>query len=508
MQAPTKTLNPSADLFQKNWVQAFTHHLLVPGILLVIIIFIFPPRANFEFSADEGLNLMKAMLYERGYPLYGEIWSDQPPLFTYLLASVIRVFGNNVEAARFLVLGMACILVWAAFQVMRLMWGTGAAIAGSFLIFLLPYFLILSVSVMIGLPAISLAMLSLLALLKWHAGRKPVWLALSAGLLALSVLIKLITGFLAPIFLAGILISQYPNFRREHRWRDLFGPAIMWGGVFAALAISLILMLVGPQNLGQLITTHLLAERVTSFRTEKWMTLGFHLRTITPLFILTFAGVIYSIQSRRWLALYLAAWSASAYVLLYFHRPVWEHQTLLVTIPAAMLAGPALFEVARRLARAIWPAGRLDGGSLVFLAAMVGTLALLFTFRPNESLQMIGLSPKTFGAEAEMPPNPARVYRRMERYAPQTHWVVTDMPMYAFRIGAPVPPNLAVFSAKRLETGDLEQEDILAAVREYRPEQIMFGRFRFPGIKEQLLQDYELIYEDNDMQLYIRKDIS
>jgi Dolichyl-phosphate-mannose-protein mannosyltransferase len=498
----------TSQVTQKNWFQIFTRHLLVPAILLVVIVFFFPPRANFEYSADEGLNLMKAMLVERGYPLYQAIWSDQPPLFTYLLAPVIRVFGNNVEAARFLVLFLACVLVWAAFQVMRLIWGSGAAFAGSFLIFLLPYFLNLSVSVMIGLPAISLAMLSLLALLQWHARRRPAWLILSAALLGLSVLVKLVTGFLAVIFLVGILVTQYQDFRHEKDWKGFRLPTLTWGGVFGGLVIAGLLVFVGPANLGQLITTHLQAERVTSFRTEPWMQLSFHIRTITPLFILTIVGIIYSIQARRWTALYLAAWFGTAAALLSFHRPVWEHQTLLLTIPAAMLAGPALYEVVRRLARAIWPEGKLDRNSWLFLAALVGIMALLFTFRPNESLQMIGISPKTFGAEPEMPPNPARVFRRMQRYAPQSNWVVTDMPMYAFRIGVPVPPELAVFSAKRLETGDLDQEDILAAVGKYRPEQIMFGRFRFPGLGQDLLNEYDLIYEDNDMQLYIRKDIS
>jgi 4-amino-4-deoxy-L-arabinose transferase-like glycosyltransferase len=505
MQAPSKRLSADAETIRSNWSQLFLQHLLVPVILLVVIIFLFPPRANFEFSADEGLNLMKAMLVERGYPLYQSIWSDQPPLFTYLLVPVIRVFGNNVQAARFLVLFLSCILLWASFQVMQLIWGGGAAWSGTFLIFLLPYFLILSVSVMIGLPAIALAMLSLLALLQWHARRGRGWLVLSAALLALSVLVKLITGFLAIIFLAGLLAAQYREFRRTQEWKKFLFPAFTWIAVFAGLVVAGVLVFVGPSNLDQLITTHLLAEQVTSFRTEPWMTLGFHVRTVSPLFVLTIVGIVYSIQSRRWLALYLAAWFAASLLLLSVHRPVWEHQTLLLTIPAAMLAGPALFEVVRRLSRAVWPEGRLERNSMLFLAALVGSVALLFTFRPNESLKMIGVSPKTFGTEPEMPPNPARVYRRMERYAPQSSWVVTDMPMYAFRTGVPVPPELAVFSAKRVETGDLTEADILAAVREYRPEQIMFGRFRFPGLRRELLEEYDLIYEDSDMQLYLRR---
>jgi hypothetical protein len=504
-QATTRQPDSTTQLLSRRAGHLFTHHLLVPAVLLAVIVFFFPPRANFEFSADEGLNLMKAMLVERGYPLYQAVWSDQPPLFTYLLVPVIKLFGNDVGAARFLVLFLTCVLLWAAFQVMRLIWGNGAALAGSFLIFLLPYFLVLSVSVMIGLPAITLAMLSLLALLQWHAGQRPAWLALSGALLALSVLTKLITGFLAIIFLGGILISKYRGYKSDRSLRKLLMPPITWGIVFAGLVSALILALVGLGNLNQLIATHLLAEQVASFRTEPWMTLGYHVRPIWPLFILTTVGIVYSIQSRQWLAVYLAAWFTAALGLLTVHRPVWEHQTLLVTIPAAMLAGPALYGVLRRLAQVIWPEGRLDWQSLLFLASLIGSLAVVFTLRPNASIEIIGLSPKTFGSEPEMRPNPAGVYRRMQRAAPQTHWIVTDLPMYAFRLGVPVPPELAVFSAKRVETGDLDREDILAEVRKYRPEQILIGRFRFPGLREALLSEYDLEYEDDELQLYFRK---
>ena len=89
----------------------------------MIVFFFFPYRAQFEFSSDEGVNLMKSMLMDNGYKLYGQIWSDQPPLFSYLLAGVMRITGYNVAPARTLVLIFACLLLWAAIQFMRLILG-------------------------------------------------------------------------------------------------------------------------------------------------------------------------------------------------------------------------------------------------------------------------------------------------------------------------------------------------------------------------------------------------
>ncbi|HET9953991.1 MAG TPA: hypothetical protein VFQ61_05790, partial [Polyangiaceae bacterium] len=42
-------------------------------------------RDIFEIDPDEGNNLIKALLLDRGHAFLTEIWSDQPPLFPHLL---------------------------------------------------------------------------------------------------------------------------------------------------------------------------------------------------------------------------------------------------------------------------------------------------------------------------------------------------------------------------------------------------------------------------------------
>src|SRR4030067_2521058 len=91
---------------------------------------------------------------------------------------------------------------------------------------------------MIGLPAISLAMLSLLFQAYWHYKRKWVWLVLSAILLALSVLTKLFTGILAPLFLAGLLMHEVHG-SRDKTWFRVITPALVWGCIFCVLGASL-----------------------------------------------------------------------------------------------------------------------------------------------------------------------------------------------------------------------------------------------------------------------------
>ena len=76
-----------------------------------------------------------------------------------------------------------------------MVWGYQHALVGTLILILLPTYLGLSVSVMIGLPAIAFAVLSLLALTAWHQYRKYLWLILSALALCLSVFTKIFPAF-------------------------------------------------------------------------------------------------------------------------------------------------------------------------------------------------------------------------------------------------------------------------------------------------------------------------
>jgi hypothetical protein len=95
----------------------------------------------------------------------------------------------------------------------------------------------------------------------------------------------------------------------------------------------------------------------------------------------------------------------------------------------------------------------------------------------------------------------------MNNHAPRTQWVVSDVPIYAFRIGKPVPPPLAVISEKRLVTGNLTEAQIIESIREYNPEQVVIGRFIFPSLGQHLRDNYQLIYSRERMRVYVRKGI-
>jgi len=79
--------------------------------------------------------------------------------------------------------------------------------------------------------------------------------------------------------------------------------------------------------------------------------------------------------------------------------------------------------------------------------------------------------------------------------------------MHAFRVQRPVPPILATFSSKRLATGSLTDEDILTAMQQYQPEQVLMARFEIPALNAYLQEHYTLILSVEYFRLYLRNDI-
>ncbi|MEJ2599795.1 MAG: glycosyltransferase family 39 protein [Anaerolineales bacterium] len=432
---------------------------LVPFAYFTALYLFYPFRNVFQFDPDEGINLMKAMLVAHGYPLYTQIWSDQPPVFTQILAISFRLFGMQVNVARIVVLAASALLIWALSHYLRVVWGFWAMLAGIVIVSVLPYYFTLSVSTMIGLPSIAFAMLSLASLTAWHQKKRLLWLTLSAVLLGISVFTKLWTGIFAPVFLGGIFLDRFTQTPQPNRWHSAIRPIVVW---ITVLAITLLLAVV---------------------------------------------GVLMAIRSRRWLSMYLLAWAIFAYILLSLVAPVWYHQQMLLTIPIAGLGAIAAGEIVQQVFR-WWQSRRVHPiDAALFAAALVCTYLVVinhllpfvpaFTMPPNYAYE-----------PTEKPPREMQVINEIQKYAPQTRWMVTDLPMYAFRADILVPPELAVFSRKRLVAGDLTDQELQAAFQKYDPELVMLDRFDYPGLQTTLDAGYEEGFTFLNLHLYVRKDIN
>src|SRR5689334_7737260 len=82
-----------------------------------------PLQTTVQIGADEGFNLAKATLCLRGYELYTQVWSDQPPLHTFLITQLLKHISPSVLGPRLVTVGLTLILLAALFLIVRVVSG-------------------------------------------------------------------------------------------------------------------------------------------------------------------------------------------------------------------------------------------------------------------------------------------------------------------------------------------------------------------------------------------------
>jgi 4-amino-4-deoxy-L-arabinose transferase-like glycosyltransferase len=86
----------------------------ISGSLLLVVVLLLlyshvPLGTAFAFSTDESYETLKPFLCNQGHLLYKEIWNDEPPMFTVILASAFKLFGTSILTARLVVVTLAAI---------------------------------------------------------------------------------------------------------------------------------------------------------------------------------------------------------------------------------------------------------------------------------------------------------------------------------------------------------------------------------------------------------------
>jgi hypothetical protein len=478
-----------------------------PLIYGVLMLRFFPYWRDFSISSDEGYNLMKAAMVVKGYALYSQIWSDQPPFLTYLLAWLYQLRGFSVYSSRLLILAFSCLLVWSVVQFLRLAWGKTAALLVVALLLLVPYFPLLSAAVMVGQPSLAMAGVSLLFLTAWHRRPMRILLIFSALAFSLSILTKLFTAPLAIVFVIGLIAAQYTANQEEQSLFQLLSPAMLWSVIFIASTLIAGIWLSGTQNINELFQPHLAASQASVYPpNEQLLPITYYLLDAWPILLLALFGVAFVLQQRRWLMLYPLAWMLSSFVELLVLKPVWYHHQLLVTIPAAMFAAIATGETLHAILDRLRRLPELKQNRIL-VAGSLASFVLVSAFRVPDTYTFFRQQASADATQRH--PFEDKLLKKIDQYAPQTNWMLTDTPMFAFRSGLKVPPNLVVISWKRLAAGDLDEKEILNTLQTLKPEQVLFSRFQFNTLNKFLADNYDLILEreDNRTKLYIRKDL-
>ena len=422
-----------------------------------------------RLDRDEGFNLMKADLVARGHVLYREIWSDQPALFTHLLVAWRWVAGESDSAARVLVLLVTCIGLASAGRLATWFSG-GRPLAGLLTVLLLigaRSYPKLSMAVMIGLPAISIALLSVVL---WRRSTPRRWgwavAPLAGGLFACSMQVKLFTFMMIPFALAVYVVAARQCGLSKRR---AVIEIVLW-----AVALGAVTWLIGPWRepawQQQLVTTHLRTGLPTD-DTQAQALRSLFMRFIEDAPLMLAAGL--SLWAGGWAVaarcLPAGIWLISSVLVLSQANPLWGHHRVMFSIPAAMIAGAALCGLIDR-----WKAR----GRLALLPVpdrlAVGAMVLAFVWGAGQvvgSLFTLGR-----GSDRHDPELLARL-KEIARERP-AGWVISDDPHVVRAAGLLVPPEVAVLSLKRLQR-DLTEDRFVEIIGHYRPPAIVLARHAY-----------------------------
>lgn len=426
--------------------------LLVLVLGFAVICVMSPSMRVIESDPDEGINLAKASLLVRGIGPYGLVWNDQPPLFTVIMALVHVADPFDVQTSRMVVALFAAVMLASLFATARAQQGMAAAIATVLLLGLAPLFLRLSGAVMVGLPAIALAVVALCLLLRRRGGMGSVML--SGVVFAMALETKLFVFLLAPA-VAFALVTQGPRRGRA---------VAVWALACLCTFLAIAALTRQPVLAGNVLPHFEAVGAQFSVPSSARMIYNFLLQH--PAVLLAGAlGFVRAVARRGPDRLTVAAalWSVTAFPLLALHSPFWYHHALMLLVPMCVLAGPVLGGVATRTAGAIL---QLEWRKIPPMAAPLAVAVLL-------SAHIMARPVINRIAEAD-----SRVAARaLAAFSRPGDLLVTDRPMLAFRAGLKVPPELAVWSRKRMKIGQLTEADILRVIWRDRPRQVLLQRF-------------------------------
>jgi 4-amino-4-deoxy-L-arabinose transferase-like glycosyltransferase len=307
----------------------------LPPVLFVLLVSV----SHWWFGTDEGINLMKGALVANGFSLYSDIWSDQPPVLTFFLAGLEWVFPHSVTAARAVMLGFSGLLLWSLFRIVFRLEGRAIAWLAVAALAAIASFQALSVKVMVGLPAVALAVAALDQVLLGASDRKEWRYWLAGALFAVSLQTKLFTLTLLPVLILAALLRLDGDSRLSFGIRPgsnlgrlLLGTTVVFL-VIAAIADEPILsQLVMPH--------HVVSGAYDASRFDILFHVAKELITRLPILvsILLALGLLAAFGRMSATRLVPLIWLVSAGLVVSLHRPYFSHQLILIYPAIAWVA--------------------------------------------------------------------------------------------------------------------------------------------------------------------------
>jgi hypothetical protein len=480
--------------------------LLIIATVLSLCAWSLVLRDAVQVGADEGFELAKALLVSKGHLLYAEIWNDQPPLHTWMVAWVLRHISTSVAAPRVITIVFAVLLVWGLNRVAARGGSPAVGWLSAGLLVASPGFLELGCSCMLEIPAVAVAMSALVILtgveseagggrkiLTAHEERRA-WnmrcigrICFAGPIFGAALQIKLTAIFLMPAAAITWWLGARSRNQAGRGWlQEVF---CFVGGL--VLAFSTIHFLIGDNSyFHQLWSSHFSGGKSTEYGSAQdypfdWMALVKNWDLSAPALL----GCAF-IGSHRYREVCLVpmVWLGATLGVMAVHRPWWPYYYVHLAIPMSWLAALALREAWQKTDPRLHPAKRW------MLCVLISCIGLWLGAR---------VCGEVFGMRRLPQIHSSLVIAELGRFRPYVTSLYSEQPVYSFHAGIPMLPHLAVVPRKRFWSGDMTNAKLEAELRTARPGLILLANDgRETPLESLVRSQYRLVYQDQNHRLY------
>ena len=476
----------------------------VPLTFFVFVLITSHFREVFTYNADEAISLMTALLHSKGYILYQEILFDQPPLFVLVLSPILKLFGSSIYFFRVLLLFSSTLLIWALFKIIQKTLGNLPAICAVVLLSFSTYFMYLSIAVLRGLPAISLAVLATYSLFLYQETGKKKHLVLSGCLMALSLEMKFFTGIFIPVLLGQLIIFECGrNSSTQSLLRRVVFLVLLWGAsltlVFIYISYFVVFM-----DFSQIYQPYALIRDHSLFKLQQnlrgFFVLKEWLKEEFDVFFLALGGLIFIVRrlitGGKKLKFVFVPFSLVLFssLLIITHYPVWYTYRPLVLVPLSWLAAYGVKAAfSKKTFSLLFDKNIITKIQGIIVIGSIGAiliLAILFIPLKYSIFQdAVAQAPKL--SEYQKTINLIKQYDSQAKCG--SPFVIADESTIPFYAGLLTHPYLAGASYKRFFTRMISVDVIAQIIRKEKPRFIILNRFLMFSKIVYLLKDYKAI---------------
>lgn len=446
---------------------------LIVGISLVIlaafpilVLKFLPLDRAVEFGGDEGYELIKGVLVSDGWQLYNPVWNDQPPFHTLFLGRVFQLFGKTALVARLVTVTSATLLLLGFYHIVRWRSDRASSALAVCLLVSSPYFLELSASAMLEVPALGLGMAALWAWTMFGTRRTSVWLIVSGFLFAVALLTKLTVLVLLPVVVYWSISGYWEQEGKQPAKGFNLKFLAVWCIVVAVIASSGIALFCPAGTTRIWINSHF-SDKTFAAAEIRGLNLVDVIGEGSNLTFGCAAGGAALWRRGRVLGP-PACLLLTATLFHIYHRPFWYYYLIHLSIPAAWLGGVGSVELLKGIRN--MPSGQStvlrcsQGAALLGWSALCSAIYLEAPLRLHHEFELLRGAPTA---------DESLFLKTIRGRHVTNQWVFTNLRSECFWAGLRIPPELAVIPLKRIWSEQINQEEVLAALNRYRPSQIV-----------------------------------